>query len=71
MLQAGVTGDRDIILDYEDGIDLLDLTGGLTFASLTIAQNGANTDIMETATNQILATLLQIDATDLDTSDFV
>ncbi|MEM9273982.1 MAG: calcium-binding protein, partial [Cyanobacteria bacterium P01_F01_bin.143] len=62
---------RDIIQDYQDGFDLLDLTGGLSFGSLTINQNGANTDILETATNEILATLIGIDATAIDNSDFV
>ena len=71
MLESGLTADRDIILDYEDGIDFLDLTGGLTFGSLTLTQNGADTDIIETATNETLATLNGIDTTDLDSTDFV
>ena len=70
-LVSGVTADRDMILDYEDGIDILDLTGSLIFGSLTITQNGADTDIIESATNETLATLVGINATDLDSSDFV
>ena len=71
MLVSGLTVDRDIIQDYQDGFDLLDLTGGLTFGNLTINDNGANTDIIETATNEILATLIAIDAVTIDESDFV
>ncbi len=68
---SGQTADRDFILDYEDGIDVLDLTGSLTFSQLTINQNGANTEIIETATNQTLASLTGIDVIDIDESDFV
>ena len=71
VLVSGVTADRDIIQDYQDGFDLLDLTGGLTFGNLTINQNEANTEIIETATNETLATLIGIDAVTIDSSDFV
>ena len=71
MLVSGLTNDRDIIQDYEDGFDRLDLTGGLTFSNLNINQNGANTDILEIATNEILATLIGIDAMTIDHNDFV
>ena len=70
-LLSGLTADQDIILDYEDGVDLLDLTGSLTFAGLTITQVGADTEIIETATNETLATLVGTDATTIDNSDFV
>ena len=66
-----LNADRDIILDYQDGVDLLDLAGNLTFSSLTITQVGGDTDIIETATNQTLATLIGIDAMTIDSSDFV
>ena len=70
MLVSGVTGDRDIIRDYEDGIDQLVLTGDLSFDDLTIVQNGVHTRILETATNQILAVLNNIDASNIDQHDF-
>ena len=70
-LVSGLTADRDIIQDYQDGWDRLVLTGGLTFDHLTINQNGANTDIIETNTNQTLATLTGINAMTIDNSDFV
>ena len=71
MLVSGLTNDRDIIQDYEDGFDRLDLTGGLTFSNLNINQNGANTDILETATNKILTTLISIYTMTIDHNDFV
>ncbi|MEM9275253.1 MAG: Calx-beta domain-containing protein [Cyanobacteria bacterium P01_F01_bin.143] len=70
VLVSGLSADRDIIQDYEDDFDLLDLRG-LTFSQISINQNGANTDIIETATNQTLATLIGIDSTVIDDSDFV
>ncbi|ELS04462.1 Ca2+-binding protein, RTX toxin [Xenococcus sp. PCC 7305] len=71
VVASGLTGDRDIIEDYQDGFDLLDLTGGLSFGNLTISQNGADTDILETATNETLATLTNINAVNIDNNDFV
>ena len=70
MLVSRVTADQDLIQDYEDGVDLFELTGSLTFASLTITQVGANTEIMQTGTNETLATLIGVDAMTIDESDF-
>ncbi|MEM9272434.1 MAG: carbohydrate-binding protein [Cyanobacteria bacterium P01_F01_bin.143] len=70
LLVSGVTGDRDIIRDYEDGLDRLVLTGDLSFNDLTIVQSNANTQIRETATNQILAVINNIDASNIDQHDF-
>ena len=70
IITPGITADRDIILDYEEGIDFLDLTGGLTFGSLAVSQAGANT-VIKSDTNEILATLIGIDATTIDNADFV
>ena len=50
VLVSGLTAEWDIIQDYQDGLDLLELTGSLTFGDLTLNQNGADTDIIETAT---------------------
>ena len=70
MLVSGVTGDRDIIRDYQDGLDRLVLTGNLSFDDLTISQSGANTRIRETATNQTLAILNGITASNITHDDF-
>ena len=71
VIVSGLTGDRDIIQDYQDGFDLLDLTGGLTFGNLSIKQKVTDTEIIETATNETLAILSGIDAMTIDESDFV
>jgi|GEM_PF-1257952 len=70
-LVSGLTADADIIQDFQNGRDFLFLTGGLTFGKLTISQNGADTDIIETIGSQTLATLAGIDATTIDETDFV
>ncbi|ELS03748.1 putative calcium-binding protein,FG-GAP repeat protein [Xenococcus sp. PCC 7305] len=70
-LVSGFTADADIIQDFQNGRDQLLLTGGLTFGTLTISQNGADTDIIETIGGETLATLLGIDATTIDETDFV
>ncbi|MEM9271740.1 MAG: cadherin-like domain-containing protein [Cyanobacteria bacterium P01_F01_bin.143] len=70
-LESNTTANRDLIQDFEDGIDLFELTGTLSFGSLTITQTGANTNIIETATSETLATLTDITATDIDSTDFI
>ncbi|MEM9272444.1 MAG: S8 family serine peptidase [Cyanobacteria bacterium P01_F01_bin.143] len=70
-LESTTTDNRDIIKDFADGTDFLDLTGGLGFGDLTITQDGTKTNIIETATNQILAVLNGIDAVDITLDDFV
>ena len=70
-LVSGLTADSDIIQDYQDGLDRLVLTGGLTFGNLNINQNGADTEIIEIATNETLVTLIGIDTIAIDNSDFI
>ena len=70
-IESTTTANRDIVQDFADGTDFLDLIGGIGFSDLTITQNGANTNIIETATNQILAVLNGIDADDITLADFV
>ncbi|MEM9272443.1 MAG: S8 family serine peptidase [Cyanobacteria bacterium P01_F01_bin.143] len=70
-IASAPTASRDIIQDFTDGIDFLDLTGSLGFSDLTINQNGTSTNIIETATNQILAVLQNTDADDITLADFV
>jgi len=70
MIVSRSTSDRDIIRDYEDGIDRLVLTGDLSFNDLTISQSGADTRIRETATNQTLAILSNTDINDINQHDF-
>lgn len=57
-----VNSGLDIIKDFTIGKDLLGLTGGLSFTQLTIAQQGQDTLIRITATNEILASLTGVTA---------
>ena len=69
---GGATLDlADLLPDFEDGIDLIGLEGGLQVSDLTIADGGtANTTISVTATGEILALLEGITQDLLDGSDF-
>ena len=68
-----VFGDRwgsDTIEDFEDGADLLDLSGtGLSFDRLAIVQIGAHTEITDDVGNKI--TMLGIGADRIDQADFL
>jgi len=64
---SSVTG-KDTIYDFEDGVDSLGLSDGLTFSDLNIKAIGNNTNIIQG--NQTLATLIGIDSSLIDQSDF-
>lgn len=68
---SGANADLDVIQDFANGVDLLDLTGSLTFGDLTIRDIGTRTFIFETDTNQRLAILLNTDAVDITAADFI
>ncbi len=60
----------DTVSDFEDGVDLLDLSGsGLTFADLTITQSGTSTIISGPGGNAI--ELDNILAADITSADFI
>ena len=61
----------DTVTDFEDGIDLLDISGlGITdFAALTIVQMGSDVQI-QFSTRDLL-TLQGMDASDLGADDFI
>ncbi|MBE9227779.1 SBBP repeat-containing protein [Phormidium sp. LEGE 05292] len=61
----------DVITDFQDGVDLLALYGGLTFQQLAIAQSGSNTVITQLGSNELLATLNGIAANLITQADFV
>ncbi|MEG4631368.1 Ig-like domain-containing protein [Microcoleus sp. AR_TQ3_B6] len=56
----------DTIIDFNDGVDYIGLSGGLTFGQLSFS--GSN--IIVTSTNKILATLTGINTTTLTLADF-
>ncbi|MEM1169299.1 MAG: DUF6851 domain-containing protein [Cyanobacteria bacterium P01_H01_bin.35] len=59
---------NDIITDFEDGIDLIRLRGGLEFEDLTIAQVGSDTSITG---DELSITLQGVVASDIGSNDFV
>ncbi|NEQ37747.1 MAG: calcium-binding protein [Okeania sp. SIO3I5] len=59
---------NDIITDFENGIDLIRLRGGLTFENLTIAQVGSDTSI---TADELSITLQGVAASDISGDDFV
>jgi len=66
----------DIITDFEDGIDLMALDGGLTFADLTLVPTDTNADNFADATEiqssgESLVMVLSVLPQELDGSDFV
>ncbi|MCS6792861.1 MAG: calcium-binding protein, partial [Oscillatoriaceae bacterium SKYG93] len=66
---SATTG-SNTITDFEDGIDLLGLTGGLTFAELTVAQGATGTLISITSSGELLASLNGVSATLITADDF-
>lgn len=70
-IASGAISDRDLIQDYQDGVDTFDLIGNLNFGSLTFRQNGNRALIIEADTNQILASVKNTNINEFDTSDFV
>ncbi|MEM1392927.1 MAG: hypothetical protein AAGG00_06445, partial [Cyanobacteria bacterium P01_H01_bin.150] len=59
---------KDTIYDFENGVDSLGLSDGLTYSDLDIQANGSNTNIL--FDNQILATLNRVNSSLIDQSDF-
>ncbi|ERT07381.1 hemolysin-type calcium-binding repeat family protein [Lyngbya aestuarii BL J] len=57
----------DTIADFNNGNDLIGLSGGLTFSDLSFAGNS----ILVDSTKEILATLTGVDTTTLTSSNFV
>ena len=70
---AAIT-DADLIADFGDGLDLIALTGGLTFETLNIIQgsgeNAANTLIQDKLSGDYLVNLKGFDFTNLTKANF-
>ncbi|MBE9046835.1 tandem-95 repeat protein [Pleurocapsales cyanobacterium LEGE 10410] len=60
----------DTITAFEDNLDRLFLAGGLSYGQLSIQQQGSDTAISITATNEMLAVISGIDANLIDNTDF-
>ncbi len=61
----------DVITDFTQYEDLLCLKGGLQFSQLSFIQSNQDTLIKVKATNELLATLLGVQATTLKSTDFI
>ncbi|MEG3920003.1 calcium-binding protein, partial [Microcoleus sp. T3_A4] len=60
----------DIILDFEDGKDLLSLGNNLTFLQLSLTQENSTTFIRLSATGEILAALNGVSSSLINATDF-
>ena len=61
---------RDVIQDFENGKDRLQLVGGLTFRGIRLRQSGRNVSIFDTSGNQ-LALVANTKVKHLTVTDFV
>ncbi|MFB2893915.1 SBBP repeat-containing protein [Aerosakkonemataceae cyanobacterium BLCC-F50] len=61
----------ELISDFQVGVDLLGLSGGLTFPQLSIVQSENNTLIRLLGSNELLATLKGITANSITQSNFI
>ena len=66
--------DADIIMDFQDGTDVIGLSGGLSFNDLTIAQgsgsNSSHTIIRITSSGEYLVIVKNISASNISGADF-
>ena len=76
LLIGGAGGDRfdfragdgvDVVADFTDGVDIIGLFDGLTFADVTIAQVGNDTQISATG---LVVTLHNVNVGAIDSNDF-
>ncbi|MBF2097627.1 MAG: choice-of-anchor I family protein [Gloeomargaritaceae cyanobacterium C42_A2020_066] len=61
----------DLVIDFQDGVDFIGLSGGLTLANLTVSGSMGNTLVRLTSTNELLVTLQGIAPGTVTDSDFV
>ncbi|GAB4285770.1 MAG: hypothetical protein Fur0025_17720 [Oscillatoriaceae cyanobacterium] len=64
----GSDSGTDVVMDYADGEDKIALTGGLTFAQLSLTQGADGTEIR--VGQQLVATLMNVQVTALAVDDF-
>ncbi|NJO95660.1 MAG: hypothetical protein HC775_13035 [Hyellaceae cyanobacterium CSU_1_1] len=66
LINAGLSN----VQDFVDGTDKITLGSGLTFADLTIQDNGGDTEILNT-NNDVIGLLVDIADTNITAADFV
>jgi Ca2+-binding RTX toxin-like protein len=62
---------KDTVTDFQDGQDLIGLSGGLTYGNLSITQVTSGTQIAINGTGEILAVLTGINISQIATDDFI
>ncbi|CBN53942.1 MULTISPECIES: DUF4394 domain-containing protein [Kamptonema] len=62
--------DADVINDFTDNLDLIGLSGGLTFADLNLVDAGNNTFIQDRVTGEFLAVLAGVNRSLISAADF-
>jgi hypothetical protein len=60
---------RDIIMDFTDGLDRIGLSNGITFEDLTVVDD--NNTLIKDKNNQAIAVFLGVDASAISADDFV
>jgi Ca2+-binding RTX toxin-like protein len=61
------------VMDFEDGVDFIGLTDGLTYDGISVQQDGNNVEIYETfskGSNNLIGTILNANVSQFDVSDF-
>lgn len=66
----GALRGSDVVLDFQDGQDLLGLAGGLTFGQLSVTAGNNGTLIRLASTNELLASLTGVQVSAIASSDF-
>jgi|GEM_PF-6628797 len=67
---VGPDTDSDVITDFQNGVDVIGLIGGLNYENLDIYQEGVNTILRNRTTQAVIATLQGVNASLLSPSDF-
>ncbi|MGL5065077.1 MAG: hypothetical protein ACRC62_34340, partial [Microcoleus sp.] len=66
----GSDSGSETILDFQDGIDAIGLINGLSFSQLSIVAESNSTLLRVTSSGQLLATLSNVSAGQINIADF-
>ncbi|RMD64137.1 MAG: VWA domain-containing protein, partial [Alphaproteobacteria bacterium] len=61
--------EADVIHDFDDGVDLIGLGGGLTSADITIGDDGSGNAVISTTSGEVLAVLIGVSPADITDDD--
>ncbi|WP_421983540.1 DUF5801 repeats-in-toxin domain-containing protein [Roseibium sp.] len=69
---GNTAADADVVFFFQNGTDKLTITGGLTFADLTISDDASgNATIYDNVNNQYIAVINGVSSASLSASDFI